>query len=159
MALTLSTGMTKGLLDNASGKGLSEMLNLGAIYLYGSPRPSSSDDAETGTLLVKITDTSQTWTITDGTNGLTWDAASGNTVTKASAQTWSGAGISAGTAVWGRFYPYDAGGTVTGASTTLARFDFSVGTFSGDLIMPSVAITVGGTTTIDSFTITLPNGE
>ena len=159
MALTLSTALTQKLLDNAAGQGFSEIFNLGVIHLYGSPRPGSADDAETGVLLAVITDASLAYTPTDGTNGLTFEAAVANAVSKTAAQVWSGVGVAAGTAVWGRLYALDASGTITGASTTKPRMDFSVGTFSGDMIMGNASIAVGATTTLDTFTLGLPNGE
>ena len=132
---------------------------MGCIHLYASPRPGSADDAETGTLLAIITDASLAWTVADGTNGLTFEAAVSGAVAKAIAQVWSGLGLAPGTAVWGRLYPFDAGGTVTGASTVIPRMDFSVGTFSGDMIMGNAAIAVGATTTLDTFVLGIPNGE
>jgi hypothetical protein len=159
MALTLNTALVVAMLDTAAGKGFGEALNLGIIHLYGSPRPASSDDAETGTLLAIVSDASQAWTVADGTNGLTFATAADGAVTKTAAQVWSGVGLVAGTATWGRFYAYDGGGVIEGASTTRARFDFSVGTFSGDLIMGNASIAVAATTTVDSFSLALPNGE
>jgi hypothetical protein len=159
MALKLSKGMTKALLDRIGGKGFSEIFHLGAIYLYASPRPASANDAETGVLLAVITDGSLAWTPADGTNGLTFDTAVDGTVDKAAAQVWSGVGLVAGTAVWGRLVALQAGGVVTGASDVFERMDFSVGTFSGDLIMGSAAIAVGKTVTLDEFELVLPNGE
>ena len=58
-----------------------------------------------------------------------------------------------GTAGWFRFYANDL---TTGASSTAARFDGSVSTSGAQLNMSSTAITAGATTTIDSFTVTMP---
>ena len=158
MALKLSTKLCQDMLDPA-GKGFAESLNLGAIYLYGSPRPASADDVETGALLMIITVDKAAWTITDGTNGLTFDSAVANVIEKAAAENWQGVGLAQGTAVWGRLYAFDASGTVVGASTTKARMDFSVGAVGADMIIPNPLIEIGATTTVDEFELTLPNGE
>jgi hypothetical protein len=70
-----------------------------------------------------------------------------------SSDTWKLLGSAIGTAGWARFVgnATDAGG----ASTSLPRMDFLVGTTSGVLQLTSTSVAVGSLTSIDTFTIAL----
>lgn len=161
MALKLSTGLVNQILGLAAGspagKGLGELFELGVLKIYGSPRPADADSTETGTLLCTITDASGTYTPADGTNGLSFDDPASGVLSKEPTQTWSGVAVASGTAVWYRFYP--VGTSVTGATTTIARIDGSIGTSGADLNMSSTSIVSGATQTVDSFTWTMPQSS
>jgi hypothetical protein len=150
MALRLSTGLRNQLLGTNSFKNI---MAAGVIRVFSGVQPSSADDAEAATVLLEITVSSGSFTPGSSTNGLNFDAPAGGALAKAAAEVWSGAATTTGTAGWFRFYANDM---TTGASTTAARFDGSVSTSGAQLNMSSTAITAGATTTIDSFTVTMP---
>jgi len=150
MALRLSTGLRNKLLG---AQGFKTIMQNGVIRIFPGVQPSSADDAEGATHLIEITVSSGTFTPGTATNGLNFADPSGGACAKASAEVWSGAAVSTGTAGWFRFYANDRG---AGADTSHARFDGSVSTSGAQLNMSSTAITAGATTTIDSFIVTMP---
>jgi len=150
MALRLSTGLRNAMLGTGSFK---TIMQNGVIRVYSGVQPTSADDAEAATVLLEITVASGTFTAGTATNGLNFDAPADGALAKSSSEVWSGVSSASGTAGWFRFYANDM---TTGASTTAARFDGSVSTSGAQLNMSSTAITSGATTTIDSFTVTMP---
>jgi hypothetical protein len=150
MALRLSTGLRDKLLGSKSFK---DIMAAGVIRVFSGVQPTSADDAEAATVLLEITVSSGTFTAATTTNGLNFGDAASGAIAKATAEVWSGAATTTGTAGWFRFYANDM---TTGATTTAARFDGSVSTSGAQLNMSSTAITAGATTTIDSFTVTMP---
>ncbi len=150
MALRLSTGLRNHMLQTA---GFKDIMADGVISIYSGGQPTTADDAETGSLLATITLSSGSFTAGQADNGLEFDTADNGAISKSSEETWSGAAAATGTAGWFRFYANDM---TSGASTSAARFDGAVSTSGAQLNMSSTAITAGATTTIDSFTITLP---
>jgi hypothetical protein len=62
----------------------------------------------------------------------------------------NGTGLAVGTATWFRVYKADG---------TTAVIDGSVGTASTDLTLNDVAITVGGTVQVTSYTVSMPVGQ
>lgn len=125
----------------------------GVLEIYSGNQPSSADDAESGTMLVRITESSGAFTPGSGTNGLEFGQEISGVLSKRSDETWSGTAAATGTAGYFRFYDnnYD-----TGADSTAVRFDGAVGTSGAQLNMASTSITSGATITIDEFDITLP---
>jgi hypothetical protein len=150
MALRLSTGLRNKLLGTASFK---TIMQNGVIRIFPGVQPASADDAEGATHVIEITVSSGTFTPGTATSGLNFADPVSGACTKASAEVWSGAAVSSGTAGWFRFYANDR---TTGADTSHARFDGSVSTSGAQLNMSSTAITAGATTTIDSFIVTMP---
>jgi len=150
MALRLSTGMRNALLGTNPFK---TIFAGGVIDVYGGTQPTSADDVENGTKLIRITASSGAFTAGTTTNGLNFGDPANGAIAKAVAEIWSGLGLAAGTATWFRFYANDV---ATGASTTAIRFDGSVSTSGAQLNMSSTSITVGATTTIDSFSYINP---
>ncbi|WP_029459687.1 hypothetical protein [Solidesulfovibrio alcoholivorans] len=150
MALRLSTGLRNKLLGTS---GFKSIMQYGVIRLFPGVQPSSADDAEGATPLLEITVSSGTFSPGTGENGLNFDDPVDGACAKAAAEVWSGVASATGTAGWFRFYATDR---TTGADTTHARFDGSVSTSGAQLNMSSTAITAGATTTIDSFTVTMP---
>jgi hypothetical protein len=150
MALRLSTGLRNKLLGT---QGLKTIMQNGVIRIYPGVQPASADDAEGATHLIEITVSSGAFTPGTATNGLNFADPAAGACAKATGEVWSGAAAATGTAGWFRFYANDR---TTGADTSHARFDGSVSTSGAQLNMSSTAITAGATTTIDSFTVTMP---
>lgn len=136
-----------------NGESFQELLKDGVIRIYSGSQPSSADDAETGTLLVTITVGSGAFTPGSPTNGLEFGPIVSGILSKRSDEVWSGVGVAAGTAGWFRYYsnPMD-----TGANATAVRFDGNVATSGAVINMSSTNIVIGATSTVDTFTITLP---
>lgn len=160
MALRLSTGMRNKLLEGTQG--FKQLFDDGVMDIYSGTIPSTPDAPETGTLLVRITVGSATCGA-DGTgigpageNGLNFGTASNGSITK-SAETWSGVGTASGEAGYFRFYDTNIEQGTSGTyATTSVRMDGVCAVSGGDLNMADLTITAGLTTTIDSFSITLP---
>jgi hypothetical protein len=105
-------------------------------------------------LLLEISESAGAFVAGAFDNGLEFGDAASGAIAKAAAETWQDAGLASGVAGWFRFVgnATDAGAS----STTLPRLDGSVGTSGADLNMASTSVTVGATTTIDSYSLTLP---
>lgn len=155
MALRLSTLMRNAILGKASGDNDSfkDLFQDGIIEIYSGSQPADADTAESGTKLVRITESSGAFTPGAATNGLEFGDASGGSIAKASGETWSGVGLATGTAGWFRHYDNDYD---TGAGTDKIRFDGAVSTSGAELNLSSTSIVTSATTTIDSYTITMP---
>lgn len=149
MTIRLSSKLRDNLV---SSLGFAATFTGGVIEIYTGSQPASADAAVTGTLLGTVTLNSGAFTPGSMTNGLTFAAPSGGSVSKSGV--WSFNGIAAGTAGWFRFKgnASDAGG----ASTTLPRMDGSVAVSGGDLNLSNIAIAIGAPNTIDTFTYTQP---
>ena len=154
MALKLSTGLVNALLDTNCFK---TVMNDGILYFYTGLQPSSADVIETvgAANLLKITIASGAFVSGAPGNGLGWDDAVLNVISKAAAETWSGVGLADGTAGWFRFY---SNTVVTGASTTSARFDGRISGIGGggEIELSSTTIAIGATTTLSTATFTIP---
>lgn len=155
MALRLSTAMRVAILGKATGDNASfkDLFQDGIIEIYSGSQPADADTAESGTKLLRITESGGAFTPGTATNGLEFGDASGGSISKAAAETWQGDGITGGTAGYFRFYDNDYD---TGAGTDKIRFDGAVATSGAELNLSSTTIVATATTTIDAFTITLP---
>ena len=124
----------------------------GIIEVRTGAQPVSADAAATGTLLGTITLNSGAFTAGSPTNGLTFAAATGGSVSKSGV--WSFNGIAAGTAGWfrlkGNALDNDA------VSTTLPRLDGSIAVSGADMALSNISIAIGAPTTCDSFVWTQP---
>lgn len=151
MTVKFSTGLRDGMLNST---GVKEAFTNGTLHIYSGPQPATADAAVTGTLLLKITESGGTFTPGATANGINFGAPSGGVIAKATAETWTGTGATAGTAGWFRLMgnATDAGGT----STALPRIDGTVATSGGDLNLVSTTIASGTPITIDTFALTLP---
>lgn len=155
----MTTRFSTGLINDMYGEngvetgagGLKYCLKNGIIHCYSGAQPASANDAPSGTYLGYITKDGGAWAAGSPTNGLQFDSPAGGSISKAAAQTWKFVGVAAGTIGWARFKGNAADNDLS--STTLPRIDFSVGTTSGDMKIASVSSTVGGTITVDTFTI------
>lgn len=150
MSIRLSTGLRNMLLGTASFK---DVFADGVIHIYSGPQPATADAAVSGTLLGIVTVDGGAFSFGSPTNGLEFDAPSGGAISKAAAENWKFTGLANGQAGWGRLMgnALDA----LGESTTLARLDFSIGTYGADLVLANVNITTGAPNTIDVFSFSL----
>lgn len=131
MALTLSAGagsaMVDALVDRLDGG------SAGTIKIYSGVRPSTPDDAVSGTLLATFT---------------LGNPAFGNAAAKSAALSAvaSVTAAATGTAAW--FRAANSAGT--------AQFDGTVGTAGADLNLNTTAIVAGGTVTITGGSVAMP---
>lgn len=149
MTIRLSTRLR----DNLAGTtGFATTFANGVVEIYTGSQPASADAAVTGTLLGTVTLNSGAFTPGSPTNGLTFAAASGGSVSKSGV--WSFNGVAVGTAGWFRLKgnATDAGGV----STVLPRLDGSVAVSGADMNLSNIAITVSAPVTVDTFTVTIP---
>lgn len=137
-------------------KGLYAEVPSGAIIKVWAPLGSGTSwntkDITAGTLTtITVTDTDFASGVA-AVGGLTFSYSASGALTKSG--TWSGVGTTAGTAGWFRLQSClaDAGTS----STTAIRLDGNVATSGANLNLASTSITVGATTTVDTFTITVP---
>lgn len=155
-SFTTEAAATVGLavVATARGHSLADIFKYGVIRIYSGSQPASPQEAETGTLLLEISESGGAFVADADANGLLWDAYVDGVLSKDGSQTWSGAGIATGTAGWGRVYDngFDTGAD---AGEAFNRIDFSVGTTGADLTM-ATAVTIGNTKTIDSFDLIIP---
>lgn len=141
------------ILAAARGGSLADLMKYGTIHIYSGGQPTDADQAETGTKLVEITQSSGAFSTGVETNGLVMGNVTSSALKRESGEVWSGTAGASGTAGWFRFY---ANTIVSGASTTAIRFDGAIATSGAQLNMSNTTVTDGGTTTIDSVTITQP---
>lgn len=149
----MSARFSTGLRNAISGTvGFVGALDKGIIEIRSGARPASADAADAGTLLGVATLNSGAFVPGSPTNGLTFAAAAGGTVSKTG--TWSFVGLAAGVAGHFRF----KGNAVDDGSlsTTLPRLDGTCAVSGGDLSITTVNITVGMPVTIDGFSYTTP---
>lgn len=155
MAERFSTGLRNQVLK-AGGDSYADALLDGIIYLFTGSQPSSADATEgTATNLVKITLASGAFVSGVATNGIELELAVLGVLSKKVAEVWSGVNLADGVIGWGRFY---ANTVVQGESTTAIRMDFAVSQSGAELSAGNTTVVTGGTTTISTFTITLPAG-
>lgn len=141
------------ILADATGGSLSDLFRNCVIDVYSGSQPADADTVESGTKLLTITLSSGAFTGGSAANGLNFGDVASGVLSKQSDETWSGAGLANGTAGWYRVYDNSY---TTGASTSAIRFDGSVSTSGSQFNMSNTAISVGGTTTIDTVELTLP---
>lgn len=144
MALRTSTGHKNRLLGeqgvDTGANGFRGIYKGCVIDLYSGTQPSTADSAVTGTFLGRITLGGGAFTDGSQTNGLVWDAPANGTISKPTAANWQGSGVAAGTIGWFRCRGNAADDG--SASTTLPRFDGSVGVSTGDLRLTVVTVDV-----------------
>jgi len=141
------------MLSSSRGGSFSDLFRHGIMDIRSGTQPTTADQVESGTSLVKITLASGAFTKDLDPNGINFDASVAGVLGKRSDETWSGEGIETATAGWFRFY---TNSFTPGASSTEIVFDGSIATSGSELNMSNTSITLGGTTTIDTVAITLP---
>ena len=153
MAWRMSTGLKNAILSTA---GLKQALASGQIRIFGGSQPNSADDAEQGPLLCTITLNGGTMTSGLPTNGINIGIASNGQVGKATGEVWSGVNAQDGTAGWFRWYPnaFTANSGVDTTGTKI-RIDGDCGTLGSQMILTSVALRAGVSTTIDNLILAI----
>lgn len=153
-SLTTEAAGDQVVLAAANGGAFVDLFRNCIIDIYSGSQPSDADQAETGTKLVRITLSGGAFNAGSPDNGLNFGEVVAGVIAQESGETWQGDGLAAGTAGWARCYDNSV---TTGASTTSIRFDMAVATSGAQLNMSNTTVTVGGTSTVDSVAITLPD--
>lgn len=156
MSIKLSTGCRKALLGVNDFKTL---FNDCIMEIYSGSLPADPDaDYSSNTKLATISLNAGAVTSGSATNCLSFDAPSGDTISKAAAETWQGTGLVGGTAGFCVILPndFDNHGGADVSPWSKRRLFGDVGVGTGFLRMSSTSITGGQTITIDSCSFTLP---
>lgn len=145
MAMMISTGTAKGLLDSGSLKALLAGM---VLRIYGGTVPASANDSVgSATLLCVVT-------ANGSGDPLSFEAAAvGNVIEKSSSETWEGENVATGVATFCRLELDSDDGT---ASSTAVRIQGDVGTAGRFLNLSSTSLTVGATQAVDSLAIAMP---
>jgi hypothetical protein len=136
------------------GGSLRDLMKDGEIWVYSGSRPSSPDDAMTGTLLLKFTESAGTLTPGAFDNGIELDDAADGVINKPSSETWQGTAVASGVASHFLWVANAADNAL--ASTTLYRVSGSIGSSNADMVFGTTDIVSGRTYTLDDFPITFP---
>lgn len=153
MASTYSTGDA-----NARASAIKTAYANGIIVIFGGTKPATANDTEgSAPILAIITLNSGAFTAGVATNGINLSDPVDGVLSKASGETWSGVGTAAAgtgtTATWFRHY---SNAYVTGASTTAARWDGTIGTTTSYQMQTANTTVVEGVPfVINSFTRTV----
>jgi len=155
MAEKLSTGFVNK--TQTEGSTVTVMAN-GVIGIFSGTQPTTANDTETGTLLMRLTLNSAAFEGGVATNGLNMDAVVDGVLYKAAAEIWSGVGLAAaGTGTQATWYRWYDNSYTTGADTTSARVDGAIGTTSSfEMRMANTTIVEDGPSTVSTFTYTRP---
>jgi len=141
------------------GGSFNDIFRNGVMRIFTLGQPTSADDAETGTLLNEISESSGAFVSGAPEFGLNFgETAVGAVLAKAAGETWSGQAVATGIAGYFRFYPNDVDNHegADGGGETKIRFDGAIATSNAQLNMSNTNITQDGTTTIDNVAVTLP---
>jgi len=133
-------------------------LTYGVLDLFSGPMPTDPNNADSGTLLARITVASGAWVAGTSTNGLEFSTPAGGIVGIKSGQVWSGLGVAEGTIGYARFRGnvLDNGGS----STTLVRVDLTVSAGGGaEVNVSTLNVKVGVPVPISAVTLTMPRSS
>ncbi len=145
MSAKASTGLRNGMLDSGS---LKSQLDAGFIKLYGGTVPATADAAIGGATLLC------TLSINSTGVGINFDTtATGDVLSKAPGEIWSGTNAASGTATFYRHVAAADDGTL---STTAPRLQGTIAVAGGDINLSSVALVNGATQTLAYYSVTLP---
>jgi hypothetical protein len=91
-------------------------------------------------------------------SGLILGVPASGVLMKPTGSVWSGVGVAAGTAAWGRFYSSDAAdtGAALSGAPWYRRLDGNCGVGSGDFQLSTLTVAVGQPITLDTFQVTMP---
>jgi len=106
------------ILASARGGSFADLFRQGVMRIFTGTQPTDPDDAESGTLLVEISQGSAAFVADTLANGLNFGAVVDGVIAKETGEVWSGAATATGTAGWFRFYD---NGVDDGASGTAIR--------------------------------------
>lgn len=145
MAMKISTGLAKAMLDTGS---LKANLTGMKLKVYAGTEPTTADASlGSAVLLVTISDAG-------GAGALEFEAAAvGNVIEKSSSQVWSGTNVASGTASFCRL---ELASDTGGASSSEARVQGDVGVAGRFLNLSSVALTSAAVQVVDYLSITMP---
>ena len=157
--ITIATGSLTGtdvaagsvvILGSARGGSMIDQFRNATMKIYTGSQPTSADDAEAGSELIQITESSGAFAGGAAANGLNFGQVASCELHAASGEVWSGVAGATGTAGWFRIYDNDL---TTGATTVKPRVDGAIATSGSQMNMANTGITVNGTTTIDEVDI------
>jgi hypothetical protein len=156
--ITLATGsFTTGqvaanpiILGSARGGSMIDQFRNGTLVIRTASQPTSADDAESGSELVQITESSGAFVADSPGNGINFGQVSSAELHAALGEVWSGVAGATGTAGHFRIYGNDK---TEGASTIKPRIDGAIATSGSQMNMANTSISSGGTTTIDDVDI------
>jgi len=138
------------ILGSARGGSLVDQLRNGTLKIYTGSQPASADDAEAGSELIQITESSGAFAGGSSDNGINFGQVADAELHAAADEVWSGKATATGTAGWFRIYDNAATG---GADDQV--IDGAIATSGSQMNMTNTSITSGGTTTIDTVDIPL----
>lgn len=125
-------------------KSIQDIFYKGFIDFYTGTMPAYADDTPVGNKLLTL--------YSDGVSiGLTFDDSATGVLSKATAETWSGSGLTTGTIGWARLKTAGDSGT---SSTTDERIDMDVSTSGTAIQLSSLAVQSAVPMTLSGFTIT-----
>jgi len=119
----------------------------GVIEVRTGSKPSTAENASVGTLLGTITLEGAAFAAGVATNGLEFDAAVGNFLSKAVAENWKFIGLVDGVAGWARHF--------NNAKTEWIDCDVSGSTGTGALKLSNLNITVNSVNTVQEYAVEL----
>jgi hypothetical protein len=132
-------------------------LNYGVIDLLSGPMPTDADNAQSGTLLARITASSGAWVAGTHTNGLQYSAPVGGVIGILGGQTFSGVALATGTVGYARMKGNPADDNAAIGATKFVRIDLTVSAGGGaECNLSHIDLTAGETVTINSIAITQP---
>lgn len=138
------------ILGSARGGSLVDQLRNMTMKIFTGSQPTHADDAEAGSELIQVTESSGAFVGGADANGINLGQVADCKIHKASGEVWSGVAGASGAAGWFRMYD---NALTTGASEVVPRVDGAIATSGSQMDMANTAITSGGTTTIDSVDI------
>ncbi len=145
MSVKASTGLRNGMLDSGS---LKSQLDAGFIKFYGGTVPATADAALGGATLLC------TLSINSTGVGINFDTtATGDVISKAPGEIWSGTNAASGTATFYRHVAAADDGTL---STTAPRLQGTIAVVGADINLSSVALVNGAPQTLAYYSVTLP---
>jgi len=146
---SFTTGQSSGTpinLASARGGSLIDQFRNMTMKIFTGSQPPSADDAEAGSELLQITQSSGAFN--SGVNGINFGNVAEAILHAASDEVWSGKATATGTAGYFRIYDNAATG---GADDQV--IDGAIATSGSQMNMANTSITANGTTTIDEVNI------
>lgn len=148
--LTAEIAGDQVILGSARGGALIDQFRNFTMKIFTGSQPTSADDAEAGSELIQLTESSGAFVGGAAANGLNFGQVASAILHAASGQVTSGVAGATGTAGWFRIYDNDL---TTGASSVKPRLDGAIATSGSQMNMANTSITSGGSTTIDDVDI------
>lgn len=164
-AVAFNTSLTQTAADVATAINLSESspeytaTSSGAVVTISAARGSGTAPNGLAVSATLTTITASYANMSGGVaaaNGLSFDVASAGALAKKTGEAWSGVNAASGTAGWFRFVGAVADSGAADANESQVRMDGAIATSGSQMNMSSTTLTSGATTTIDTFSLTLP---